>query len=215
MTSTCYASHRCILMWWRVCGRRILSLFVLMVVHVVCCSILLTVFIPSIHFLFLRTPTPSHPQKKGFNRLQEALRKDVERLYGVMTARFHILLHPGRFGSVEHMMLAGKAVAILHNMVVEQRRGRYVAHERMAAVAAARDGEPVAAADDGLAVGAGDVGWAGNTGTGAAAAGDVESAAAAGGDPFAGAVGQGGAGADGAAGAAAGLGAAAAAAGDR
>ena len=63
MTSTCYASHRCILMWWRVCGRRSLSVSVIVVFHIVRCIIFLTVFIPSIQFLFLRTRTPSHPQK--------------------------------------------------------------------------------------------------------------------------------------------------------
>ena len=91
---------------------------------------------------------PITPRENIFNRLQEALRKDVERLYGVLTAGFHILLHLGRFDSVEQMMLAGKAAAILHNMDVEKRRGRYVAHERMAAAAAARDGKPAAAAGD-------------------------------------------------------------------
>jgi len=101
---------------------------------------------------------PITPAENSFKRLQEALRKDFERLYGVLTVRFHNLLHPGRFGSVEQMMLSGKAAAILHNMVVEQRRGRYVTHERMAAVAAAREGEPAAAADDGHAGGANDVG---------------------------------------------------------
>jgi len=135
-------------------------------------------------------PNPITPTEKSFNRLQEALRKDVERLYGVLTARFHILLHPGRFGSVEQMMLAGKAAAILHNMVVEQRRGGFVAHERMAAAAAARDGEPAAAAGDGHSGGADDIGGAGDAGSGAAAAGDDELAAAAGGDPFTGAAGQ-------------------------
>jgi len=63
MTSTCCASHCCILMCWRVCGRRSHSLSVFMVVHVVCCIILLTVFFPSTHLLFLRSPTPSHPEK--------------------------------------------------------------------------------------------------------------------------------------------------------
>jgi len=77
---------------------------------------------PKYPFFVSPYPNPITPAEKSFNRLQEALRKDFERLYGVLTARFHILLHPGRFGSVEHMMLAGKAAAILHNMVVEQRR---------------------------------------------------------------------------------------------
>jgi len=141
---------------------------------------------PKYTFFVSPHPNPITPAEKNFNRLQEVLRKDVERLYGVLTARFHIPLHPGRFGSVKQMMLAGKTAAILHNMVVEQRRGRYVAHERMAAAAAAKDGEPAAATSDGHAGGAGDVGWAGYAGSGAAAAGK---------DPLAGAVGQGGAGA--------------------
>jgi len=44
------------------------------------------------------------------------------------------------------MILAGTAAAILHNMVVEQRRGGFVAHKRMAAAGATRDehlGPPV------------------------------------------------------------------------
>jgi len=102
-------------------------------------------------------------------------------------------------------MLAGNAAAKLHNMVVEQTHGRYVAHERMAAAVAARDREPAFAAGDGHARGAGDVGWAGDAGSGAAAAGDVKSAAAARGNPFAGAVRKEEAGADGVAAAAAGL----------
>jgi len=113
---------------------------------------------PKYPFFVSPYPNPITPAEKNFNRLKKALRKDFERLYGFMTARCHILLHPGRLGSVEQMMLAGMAAAILHNMVVEQRRDRYVAHERMAAVAAASIGKPAAAADDGLAIGAGDVG---------------------------------------------------------
>jgi len=125
---------------------------------------------PKYPFFVSPYPNPITPAENIFNRPQEALRKDVERLYGVLTARFHILLHPGLFGSVEQMMLAGKKAAILRNMVVEQRRGGYAAHERIAAAATARDEEPAAAAGDGHADGAGDVGWAGDAGSGAAAA---------------------------------------------
>jgi len=56
---------------------------------------------PQYPFLVSPYPNPITPTEKSFNRLQEALRNDVERLYGVLTARFHILLHPGRLGSVE------------------------------------------------------------------------------------------------------------------
>jgi len=112
---------------------------------------------PKYPFFVSLYPKPITPAENIFNRPQEALRKDVKRLCGALPARFHILLHPGRFGSVEQMMLAGKMAAILHNMVVEQRRGRYVSHARMAAAATERYGEPAAAAGDGHAGGAGDV----------------------------------------------------------
>ena len=72
-----------------------------------------------------------------FNRLQEALRKDVERLYAVLTSRLHIALHPIRYANVESMVTVANAVAILHNMLTEKRRGRYVSRTRVAAAAQA------------------------------------------------------------------------------
>lgn len=70
-------------------------------------------------------------KKCTYNRLQEALRKDVERLYGVMTARFHILLHPAKYHSVDRIIRTAKAVAILHNMIVINRRDGYISRLRM------------------------------------------------------------------------------------
>jgi len=43
---------------------------------------------------------------EGSEQLQEVLREDVWRLYGVLTTTSHSLLHLGRFGFVEEMMLA-------------------------------------------------------------------------------------------------------------
>lgn len=70
-------------------------------------------------------------KRRTYNRLHEALRKDVERLYEVTTARFHILLHPAEFHSVDRIVRPAKAVAILHNMVVVSRRDGYVSRGRM------------------------------------------------------------------------------------
>jgi len=47
---------------------------------------------------------PTTEVETTFSRLQEALRKDVERLYAVLTARFHIALHPARYANVESMV---------------------------------------------------------------------------------------------------------------
>ena len=83
-------------------------------------------------------PNPTTRKQRIVNRLQEAMRKDVERLYGVLTARFYMLLRPSRFTSVLQMIKAVKAMAILHNMVVLERRGDFLGNLRIAAAAAAR-----------------------------------------------------------------------------
>jgi len=46
---------------------------------------------------------PATRKQRIFIRLQEAVRKDVERLYGVLTSRFHMLLRPSRFTTVPQM----------------------------------------------------------------------------------------------------------------
>jgi len=85
-------------------------------------------------------PDPTTEVETTFNRLQEALRKDVEWLYAVLTARFHIALHPARHVAVESNVTVAKAVAILHNIVTEKRCDGYVSRTRMAAAAQAADG---------------------------------------------------------------------------
>jgi len=146
MTSTFCVSHRCLLMWWRACGLPSHSLSVLIFVRVDCCILLLTVFIRSILFCCFSVPQPHHTNRKEFPLAPGSAEKGLrEALWRPDRAVSH-LLHPGRFGSVEQMILAGTAAAILHNMVVEQRRGGFVAHKRMAAAGATRDehlGPPV------------------------------------------------------------------------
>lgn len=61
-------------------------------------------------------PNPTTPQEGTFNRLQEAIRKDVECLYPVLTARFQIALRPARSTHVSTLIRTAKAIAILHNM---------------------------------------------------------------------------------------------------
>ena len=106
---------------------------------------------PSYAFLISSYSNANTEKRKTFNRLQEALRKDVERLDGVLTARFHIDMHPARYARVTTICAAAKAVAILHNMVTEQRRGGYLGQQRRDLAAAAAgdvggaDGGPRAA----------------------------------------------------------------------
>jgi len=65
--------------------------------------------------------------------MQEALRKDVERLYAVLACRLNIIMRPERFETVGALRQAGTAVAILHNMNVREDKNGYLAQRRMAA----------------------------------------------------------------------------------
>jgi len=78
-------------------------------------------------------PAPDTRKLLVYNRLQEAVRKDAERLYAVMPSRFNIVLRPARFTTVERMVNTGKTVAILHNMAIECTRAGFLAHQRMQA----------------------------------------------------------------------------------
>jgi len=52
---------------------------------------------PVFHSCYVKQVTR---KQRIFNRLREAVRKDMERLYGVLTTRFHTLLRPSRFTTV-------------------------------------------------------------------------------------------------------------------
>lgn len=85
---------------------------------------------PRYAFFVSPHPMPTTPQQKAFNRVQEGIRKDVERLYAVLTARFHVALHPARAYSVPSLICTAKAITVLHNMVTEHRREGYVSRTR-------------------------------------------------------------------------------------
>jgi len=66
--------------------------------------------------------TITHPEgnkRKYFAKAQEAARKDVERAFGVLQARFAIVREPARFWDTKTLGLIMKACVIMHNMIVE------------------------------------------------------------------------------------------------
>ncbi|XP_050286616.1 uncharacterized protein LOC126725756 isoform X1 [Quercus robur] len=72
---------------------------------------------------FVKTiPAPQEEKKKLFAKAQEAYRKDVERAFGVLQARFAIVRGPARFFYPEMLQKIMKACIILHNMIVEDER---------------------------------------------------------------------------------------------
>lgn len=52
-------------------------------------------------------------------RMQEACRKDVEKAFGVLQARFNIVRVPTRGWSDEVLYYIMKTCIILHNMIIE------------------------------------------------------------------------------------------------
>jgi len=59
---------------------------------------------PRYSFLVSAHQIPMKDEAKTFNHLQEAIRKDVDHLFGVLTQRFHITLHSGRDCSVKQLI---------------------------------------------------------------------------------------------------------------
>ncbi|XP_012841195.1 PREDICTED: uncharacterized protein LOC105961512 [Erythranthe guttata] len=66
--------------------------------------------------------TIPHPVEKLFARKQEAVRKDVERAFGVLQIRWGITQGPVRYWSKTDLCDIMKTCIILHNMIIEDER---------------------------------------------------------------------------------------------
>lgn len=70
--------------------------------------------------IFLKTiQEPKNEKEKYFAQRQESVRKDVERAFGVLFARWYILSNPCRLWDVDTMALIVRTCVILHNMIIE------------------------------------------------------------------------------------------------
>ena len=65
-------------------------------------------------------PTASDQATKHFNTLQEACRKDIERAFGSLQSKWHILTSPIRLWYEEDISSIVLCCIILHNMMVEE-----------------------------------------------------------------------------------------------
>ncbi|XP_056841598.1 uncharacterized protein LOC130494819 [Raphanus sativus] len=68
---------------------------------------------------------PQGPEAKLFAERQESARKDVERAFGVLQARFAIVRNPALLWDKEKISNIIRACIILHNMIVEDERDGY------------------------------------------------------------------------------------------
>ena len=66
---------------------------------------------------------PQGSKNKHFAAAQELARKDVERAFGVLQARFAIVRGPARFWDEETLANIMKACIIMHNMIIEDEGG--------------------------------------------------------------------------------------------
>jgi len=70
--------------------------------------------------MFVKTFTGDQRGKAlHFAERHESVRKDVERCFGVLIGRFHILANPGRLWSPTDMAVVWKACICLHNMIIQ------------------------------------------------------------------------------------------------
>ncbi|XP_048618736.1 putative nuclease HARBI1 isoform X1 [Brassica napus] len=74
-------------------------------------------------------PLPQGPKAVLFAQRQEAVRKDVERAFGVLQARFAIVKNPALFWDKVKIGKIMRACIILHNMIVGDERDGYTQYD--------------------------------------------------------------------------------------
>jgi hypothetical protein len=73
--------------------------------------------------VFLKTISqPQGEMQQHYAKVQESIRKDVERAFGVLQARFAMLKNPCRLWECKTIITFWTASVILHNMIIEDER---------------------------------------------------------------------------------------------
>ena len=69
---------------------------------------------------------PVNEKQKVFAKAQESVRKDVERAFGRLHSKFHILKFPGLAHKVEHLSAMWGCCIILHNMTLRDQQTKRI-----------------------------------------------------------------------------------------
>ena len=80
-------------------------------------------FVPAI-------PNPVTHKEAKFSERQESCRKDVERAFGVLQARFAIVRNPALAHNRETLKKIMDCCITLHNMIVEDERHKYLNYDK-------------------------------------------------------------------------------------
>uniref|UniRef100_A0A0D3BEJ6 Myb-like domain-containing protein n=1 Tax=Brassica oleracea var. oleracea TaxID=109376 RepID=A0A0D3BEJ6_BRAOL len=72
---------------------------------------------------------PQGEKNSLFAKTQEAVRKDVERAFGVLQARFAVVKNPSKLWDKDKIANIMRACIILHNMVVEDERSSFTQYD--------------------------------------------------------------------------------------
>ncbi|XXQ33541.1 DDE Tnp4 domain-containing protein [Plasmodiophora brassicae] len=77
---------------------------------------------PGIHCFMSTISNPSSRAQKLFATKQEAKRKDIERAFGILQHRFHILTIPMKLWHRDALCVVVKTCVILHNLIIDYER---------------------------------------------------------------------------------------------
>ena len=92
---------------------------------------------PDYPYLVKSVAEPVSQQEKMFAKVQEGLRKDVERGFGRMLAKWHILAGAAKSWSLQHLTEIWLTCFILHNMTIRDNERAKLQKEKKAAARAA------------------------------------------------------------------------------
>jgi hypothetical protein len=92
------------------------------------CDVLTDGIYPNYRIFQKTMNEPIVNKHKHYDVCQEAIRKDVERCFGVLQARWHILVTPSRLWFMEDLHLIVKTCINLHNMIIRFNGNQFKVH---------------------------------------------------------------------------------------
>lgn len=79
------------------------------------------------HSYFVKTYTdPLTAQEKHFTKRQESVRKDVERAFGILQARFKLVVNAATKHKLKYLISSWRACVILHNMIIRDEEVKFL-----------------------------------------------------------------------------------------